>query len=228
MKCVILCGGKGTRLKELTEELPKPLIRVGGKPVVSHIMDRYSHEGFNEFILCTGYKGEMIKKYFEKNDNKDREIRIIDTGLESTKAKRLSKIEKYLGDDSFFLAYGDDVANVNIQELLKFHKENKKIATITIIHPENPYGILELRGHEVIHFKEKPLMNEWINGGYMVLNRRIFEYIGEGDELEKEVFEKLVGERELCAFKHTGFWKSMNTFKDVQELNNLWKNGNFK
>ena len=228
MKCVILCGGKGTRLNELTKELPKPLICIGDKPILSHIMDRYTQAGFNEFIICTGYKGSMIEQYFEKNNknnHQDRDVQVIDTGQNSTKAERLSKIEKYLDEDNFFLAYGDDIANVDIKKLLKFHKAHKGVATITIIHPENPYGVLNLRGNQITHFKEKPLMDEWINGGYMVLNKRIFEYINEGDDLEKEVFKKLVAEGEIYAFKHDGFWKSMNTFKDVQELNELWKNG---
>lgn len=224
MKTVIFCGGKGTRLKELTEDLPKPLIEIGNKPVLSHIMKKYSDEGFNEFILCLGYKGNLIKEYFKNNKN----ITLVDTGQESTKAERLSQIEKYLDEEDFFVAYGDDVSDVNIRDLLKFHKKNKKIATITAIHPQNPYGTLELKANKIIGFKEKPLMSEWINGGYMVLNKKIFNYIEKGNELEKEVFEKLVKEGELYAFKHQGFWKSMNTFKDAQELNDLWRNGHAK
>lgn len=235
MECVILCGGKGARLKELTEEIPKSLIKIGDKPILLHLIERYSNYGFKSFILCVGYKGEMIKKYFEEHPQEDLDIQIIDTGniSEETgefvlKAERLKKIKNYLKGDTFFVSYGDDLADVDLEELLKFHKKNGKIGTITAVHPNNPYGILGLKGDLIEKFIEKPPMIEWVNGGYMVLHKKIFDYIKKGQELENEVFRKLVIDKELCAFKHSGFWKSMNTFKDVKELNELWRKGNAK
>ena len=227
MKVVILCGGKGTRLRELTKEMPKPLIEVGGRPILWHIMKLYAHYGFKDFVLCLGYKGNMIKKYFQNNPEEGWNIQMIDTGKDTKKAERLMKIKDFVGNE-FFLAYGDDISNININELADFHKKHGKIATITTVKPENPFGVIEFDSIYIKKFKEKPIMNEWINGGFMILNKKIFEYIAEGNELEEEVFKKLVEKNELCAFKHEGFWKGMNTFKDTQELNNLWENGNAK
>ncbi|MBU0929977.1 MAG: NTP transferase domain-containing protein [Nanoarchaeota archaeon] len=226
MKVVILCGGEGMRLRELTESIPKPLIEIGDKPILWYILKMYSHYGFNDFILCLGYKKDKIIEYFK--DNKSGwNIEFVDTGEGSTKSARLLKIKKYIQDEEFFVSYGDDVSDVNIKNLLEYHKKNKKIVTLTAIHPTINYGIIELDENNMIKmFKEKPKLDHWINGGFFVFNRKIFDYIKEGYELEKEVFENLTKEKQICAFKHDGFWKSMNTFKDYQDLNNMFKSGN--
>ena len=231
MKVVILCGGKGTRLSEKTEEIPKPLVEIDDKPILWNIMKIYSYHGFNEFVLLVGYKGDQIKKYFEENNHneKDWKIDFVDSGLDSNKAERLLKAKDLImedKDDDFFLAYGDDVSDVNIKEVLEFHKKNEKTVTLTAVNLKSPYGILDLNGNdEIERFVEKPMLEHWINGGFFVINKRIFNHLKEGWELEKEVFEKLVKEKDIIAFKHKGFWKSMNTLKDNVELNNLWKKG---
>ena len=244
MKVVILCGGKGTRLRDHTE-MPKALVEIGNKPVLRHIMEHYAHYGFNEFIICLGYKGEMIKQYFLENkwrDNnltidkeevdyhnlkrEDWKITLVDTGKESTKAERLKCVEGFIkeGGDRFFVSYGDDLSNVNLKKLLEFHKAHGKIATLTTIQPVNQYGVINFdeENPDIIkEFKEKPKMSDWINGGFFVLNTSIFDYINPGEELEKEVAEKLTKEKQLQAYRHPGFWKTMNTLKEVQELNQL-------
>ncbi|MBI2598114.1 MAG: NTP transferase domain-containing protein [Candidatus Diapherotrites archaeon] len=225
MKTVILCGGKGTRMSALTEKIPKPLVAIGEKPVLWHIMKIYASQGFDSFVLCLGYKGSEIKKYFEKNNSEKWKIEFADTGENSTKSQRLEKVKKLISDENFFLAYGDDLSNVDLKKLKKFHEKNKKIVTVTAVKMESPFGILETNAkNEIIKFYEKPILDYWLNGGYMVLNKKIFNYLKFG-ELEKEVFEKLVREKEIQAFKHSGEWKTMNTLKDNQELNELWENG---
>jgi len=226
MKVVILCGGEGTRLNEYTDKIPKPLIEIGGKPILWHIMKIYSHYGYNEFILCLGYKGEKIKEYFQSNDHGFENVRFADTGLRNNKAERLKRVEKFIDGENFFLAYGDDVSNVNIKKILEFHLKNKKIATITTVNLVSQYGILKLnKKNEITDFEEKPVLDYWVNGGFFVLNKKIFSRIKKGMELEDDVFRKLSKAREICAFKHKGFWKSMNTLKDVKELNDIWESG---
>ena len=224
MQVVILCGGEGTRLREYTEKIPKPLVEIGNKPILWHIMKYYSQHGFNDFVLCLGYKGEKIREYF--NENKENwNINFVDTGLDSNKAERIKKIKKFIKEDNFFVAYGDDLSDVGINKLLKFHKEKNKIVTLTTINPISQFGILEFNENdEIINFKEKPKLNHWINGGFFVFNKKIFDYLKEKWDLEKETFGQLAKERQICAFKHNGFWKCMNTFKDTLELNEIWKN----
>lgn len=245
MKVVILCGGEGTRLRELTEKIPKPLIEIGDMPVLWHLMKMYSHYGLKDFIFCLGYKGDKIKEYFVNYDWKNNDFSIkegkletykspeewniifADTGRHSTKAERLLKIKDYLGEDEDFLvSYGDDLSDVNISKLIEFHKEKRKLATITTFQLNSPFGVVEITDDGLVKkFKEKPLMNDWINGGFMILNKKVLEEIHEGEDLEKEVFERLVSLGEICAYKHKGFWKSMTTFKDNQDLNKLWNDG---
>ena len=221
MKVVILCGGEGTRLSEYTRKIPKPLVEVGGKPILWHIMKIYSHYGFNEFVLCLGYKGHEIKKYF-KNNKHDWNIEFVDTSNASNKAQRLLKIQKYIKDDDFLVTYGDDVSNVNINKVIDFHFKNKKIVTLSAVPLYSNFGVLELDEDTVVGFKEKPrIKDKWFNGGFFVFNKKIFEYLDRGD-LEDEVFKFLAENKQISAFKHNGFWKSMNTFKDVIELNKLW------
>ncbi|MBS3066058.1 NTP transferase domain-containing protein [Candidatus Pacearchaeota archaeon] len=228
MKCVILCGGQGTRMGDLTQEMPKPLLKIGNKPMLCHLMDYYAKYGVTEFIVCLGYLGDKIKGYFAENPSKY-SITFVDTGENTTKAERLLKIKDLL-DEDFCVAYGDDLSDVNIKELVEFYNSKNKIAMLTAIRPQNPFGILELdeETSEIKDFKEKPLMNEWINGGYFIFNKKIFNYFGEGDELEKEIFEKLVKDKQIVAYKHRGFWKSMNNLKDYKDLNLMFESGKLK
>lgn len=228
MKVVILCGGKGTRLREYTEDIPKPLVEVGGKPILWHVMKIYSHYGYKDFILCLGYKGKLIEEYFKNNDAGEKwGIEFVDTGENGNKGQRIKRIENYIKDENFFVAYGDDIADININEVLEYHLKKGKIATLTAVNPLSQFGIIEMNNnHEIIKFKEKPKLDCWINGGFFVFNRKIFDYIKEDYDLEKETFEDLVKEKQICAFKHDGFWKCMNTFKDTMELNELWDKHN--
>mgnify|MGYP001571786053 FL=1 len=224
MQVVVLCGGKGTRLSEYTEKIPKPLIEVGNKPILSHIMKMYSYYGYNNFILCLSYKGNKIKEYLE--NDKSFKIEFVDTGINSNKAERIMEIKNYIKDKDFFVTYGDDLSDVNINSLLRFHKKNKKIVTLTAIDLVSSFGILEInKKNEVIRFQEKPKLNYLMNGGFYVFNKKVFDYIKKGYDLEKETFEALANAKLIAAFYHKGFWKSMNTLKDVIELNEMFANG---
>ena len=228
MECVIFCGGKGLRMGELGNEIPKCLMNVGHKPILEHIMNHYANYGVKKFILCMGYLGNRISEYFAKNPSKY-EVHLVDTGLESTKAERLKMIKDFVGE-TFFVSYGDDISNINIHKLLELHKREGKIATLTTVHLHNPYGVLELdefSPHLVNKFHEKPLMKEWVNGGYFVFNKEIFDYIEDGDDLEKEVFAKLTKQQSLSAYRHPGLWKSMNTPKEMNELDKMFEKGEF-
>lgn len=220
-----MCGGKGTRLKELTESIPKPLVEIGGKPVLWHIMKIYSHHGFNEFILCAGYKGEMIKEYFEKGNSEGWDVSIIDTGQESTKSERLMKVSELIKGDNFLFAYGDDVCDVNIKEVIDLHLKKGKTVTLTAIPLVSQFGIIDIKDNDVLSFREKPRLDHWFSGGFIVFNKDIFKYLDKG-ELEKEVFDYLAKEKKIAAYQHEGFWKSMNTLKDNVDLNELWDKGN--
>lgn len=224
MKVVILCGGKGERMGEISFTTPKPLIPIGGNPVIWHIMKVYESYGFKDFVLCVGYKGEKIKEYFINNKN-GWNIEFVDTGLESKKSERLAMTEPLISGENFFLSYGDDLCDVNIKNVLSFHEKTNKIVTLTAVRLASPFGIINTDKNGIVkEFKEKPMIDKWINGGYMAVNKKIFNHLGEG-ELESDIFKKLVGVQELCAYKHKGNWKSMTTLKDNTELNNLWSNG---
>lgn len=221
MKVVVLCGGKGTRLNEYTDKIPKPLINVGDKPILWRIMEMYSHYGHNEFILCLGYKGDEIREYFR--NEADFRITFVDTGIDTNKAERIKMTKDLLDSDDFFVTYGDDLSNVDINKVLEFHKRNKKIATLTAVIPESPFGIIKInKNNEITEFREKPKLNDMINGGFYVFNKKIFDFMKEGCDLEKDVLPELANQREICAYRHNGFWKSMNTLKDVIELNEMW------
>src|SRR3989344_1640426 len=226
MKCVIFCGGKGVRLNELSREIPKPLLKIGDKPVIEHIMDHYAKHGITEFILCLGYLSDKIKEYFN-NHQTSYSIEMVDTGENSLKSERLRKVKHLLGD-VFFVSYGDDLCNVDIKKLIDFHNKEKRVATLTAVRLPSSYGTLELHDfepHLVSTFREKPLINEWINGGYFIFDKGIFDYIKDGDELENEVFDKLAKDKQLAAFRHGGFWKSINTLKDHIDLNEMFNKG---
>ena len=249
MKTVILCGGRGTRLGAHGATLPKALIEIGEKPVIWHLLKIYAHHGFDDFILCLGFLGNEIKRFFveqnwlnadftlEKNSNlqllkssdslENWRVTFADTGLETNTGGRLKKIEKYLdGEEMFFVTYGDGLANVNLEKLVEFHKSHGRVATLTAVHPQSNFGIMKLDDDGLVtEFQEKPVMREWINGGFFVFNRRIFDYLDENSVLEREPLERLAREKELVAFPHAGFWKCVDTFKDNLEFNQLWSDG---
>ncbi|KAA0257625.1 glucose-1-phosphate cytidylyltransferase [Deferribacter autotrophicus] len=249
MKVVILAGGFGTRLSEETDIKPKPMVEIGGKPILWHIMKIYSHYGFNDFIICLGYKGYVIKEYFAnyflhmsdvtidlKNNQIDVhnvkaeswKVTLVDTGLSTMTGGRIKRIKDYVGNKPFMLTYGDGVGNINIKELLEFHRRHGKYATLTAVQPSGRFGSLDLEESQVKAFKEKPKGDgAWINGGFFVLEPQIFNYI-KGDETiwEREPLENLAKEGQLMAYKHVGFWKPMDTLRDKRELESLWQSGN--
>ena len=250
MKVVIFAGGLGTRISEETESRPKPMVNIGGKPILWHIMKIYSQFGFNEFIICLGYRGYMIKEYFmhyylhnsditievgsnnlevHSSHTESFKVTLVETGLNTKTAGRLKMVKKYIGDNDFMLTYGDGVANIDIDELLRFHKKHGKIATVTAIQPEARFGgmILDVGG-KVVHFKEKPTGDgKWINGGFFVLKPEVFSYLeGNVDDVmwEDSPMETLAKDGELIAYRHQGFWKCMDAMRDKIELESLWQN----
>jgi len=224
---VILCGGKGLRMSELTESMPKPLVRIGDKPILWHIMKTYAHYGFNNFVLCLGYKANQIENYFA--DNREWNITFTDTGLNTNTGGRIKRIEQHINNSPFCVTYADGLADINLNDLLGFHKQHNEIATITTVRPRSPFGILELdHNSRVTSFAEKPVLDHWINGGFFVFDMDIFSYIKENDTLEEEVFERLVQDKQISAYKHRGFWKCMDTYKDNLELNEMYTSNKVK
>jgi len=250
MKVVIFAGGLGTRISEETETRPKPMVEIGGKPILWHIMKIYSAYGFNEFIICLGYKGYLIKEYFMhyylhnsditielKSNNvevhsteaESFKVTLVDTGLSTKTAGRLKKVQKFIGNEDFMLTYGDGVSDVNIEELLKFHRSHGKIATVTAVQPEGRFGSMEIvEGGVVDHFREKPKGDDkWINGGFFVLKSEVFKYLeGDMDEVmwEDLPMQRLANDHQLVAYQHHGFWKCMDAMRDKIELEALWQN----
>ncbi len=222
MKVVILAGGYGTRLSEYTDTIPKPMVPIGGKPIIEHIMSIYAKYGHKEFYIALGYKGEIIKKYFE-NYRKDWQINLIETGSSTLTGGRLKKLEKYLDEETFLLTYGDGISDININKLIDFHKNHKKMVTISAVRPPARFGSLSLKGSDVTKFKEKKQLGEsWINGGFFVMNSNFLKLI-ENDKtiLEKEPLEKVTNLKELKAFKHEGFWQCMDHKLDKDYLEEL-------
>ena len=251
MKVVILAGGLGTRLSEETDLKPKPMVEIGGKPILWHIMKIYSHYGFDEFIICLGYKGYVIKEYFlnyflhqsdieidlqsnshkvlNSNGNEAWKVTLLDTGINTMTGGRLKRIQKYVGNETFFATYGDGLSDINIKSLLNFHYENKKLATITAVQPPGRFGALEISNNGIVkHFIEKPLGDgSWINGGFFVLEPEVLDYIASDSTIfENDPLEQLANEGKLAAFKHKGFWKAMDTLRDKRELETLYKTAN--
>ncbi|MBD2102625.1 glucose-1-phosphate cytidylyltransferase [Leptolyngbya sp. FACHB-261] len=247
MKVAILAGGLGTRLSEETEVKPKPMVEVGGQPILWHIMRHYAHYGLKDFAVALGYKGEVIKKYMADycslNSNltiklqtgeikthggyrPDWQIELVDTGIQSMTGGRIRRLAPHLGNETFMLTYGDGVSDVNLQELLAFHRSHGKLATLTVVHPPTRFGYLEVRGSgQVMEFSEKPQTREgWINGGFFVLEPEVFNYI-DGDETtwEKEPLERLAEDGQLMAYQHTSFWQCMDTLRDKRALEALWQ-----
>jgi glucose-1-phosphate cytidylyltransferase len=250
MKVVILAGGRGTRISEETEVLPKPMIEIGGKPILWHIMKLYSRYRVNDFIICLGYKGYIVKEYFSHyfmhmsdltinllaNETKIHattsepwKITLVDTGAETMTGGRLKRIEKYIGNETFMMTYGDGLSDIDIDGLLRFHRKNKRLATLTAIQTAGRFGVLDIRKNDnVKSFLEKPRgEGSWINGGFFVVEPKVFKYIKKGDTAvwEREPLENLAKEGQLAAYRHTGFWKCMDTLRDRIELESLWRSG---
>lgn len=249
MKAVILAGGLGTRLREETEFRPKPMVEIGGKPILWHIMKSLNEQGISEFVICLGYKGEQIKEFFLNYEALTNDITIqlgesrvtnqfhsaaeenwtvtlADTGMHTMTGGRLNKVRQYLGAEAFLCTYGDGLADIDINELVNFHKNHGGLATVTAVQPTNRFGALELSPDDVVtSFEEKPISEKWVNGGFFIFEKEIFEYLDDECVLEREPLEKVAKKGELHAFKHKGFWRPMDTHRETQELNKLWNEG---
>lgn len=249
MEVVILCGGLGTRLREETEFRPKPMVNIGTRPILWHVMKTYAHYGYSKFVLPLGYKGEMIRDYFvnyqwmnndvtinlgnpesicqhNEHDESDWTITLSDTGAKTLKGGRIKRIEKYITGDLFMMTYGDGVADINIPELIDFHKSHGKMVTLTGVNPLQQFGELKMDGDQVSSFSEKPdqIDGDRISGGYFVLNRQVFEYLTEDEDCDFEYgpLEKIAQKGELMAYRHDGFWACMDTLRDTEKLNDIW------
>ena len=227
MKAVILAGGYGTRISEESYLKPKPMIEIGGKPILWHILKTYSKYDINEFVICCGYKGEQIKEYFSKLDSTSWDIQLVDTGLDTLTGGRLKRIQDHI-DDTFCVTYGDGLSDIDINRLISFHKEKNILATLTAIHPPERFGVLNLSGDYVMEFHEKHSgVDSWINGGFFVFEPGIFDYLQDDlTVLEKTPLETLAKEKKLAAFKHNGFWYPMDTQRDKKYLESLWSSNN--
>ena len=256
MKVVIFAGGFGTRISEESHLKPKPMIEIGDRPILWHIMKLYSYYGFNDFIICLGYKGSLISDYFlnycyhncdisvdlskntieKHNTHKESfKVTLVDTGIYTKTAGRLKRIEKYLDNEDFMLTYGDGVADINIPELIKYHKKHNKIATVTSVQMPGRFGGIKIENEEefgtVKRFKEKPLGEYWINGGFFVLKPEIFELLDENSDnimWEEEPIQKLIDSNQLNAYCHDNFWHCLDTLRDKKDLEGMWKAGNAK
>lgn len=253
MKVLLLAGGFGTRLSEETDIRPKPMVEIGGKPILWHIMKIYSHYGYNDFIILLGYKGYYIKEYFANyflhqsdmtinlennsmeilnNSSEPWKVTLIDTGLHTMTGGRIKKATTLIGDNPFLLTYGDGVSDVNIEELVNFHKSHGKLITMTSIQPKGRFGALDIdRNNKIIKFKEKPKGDgSWINGGFFVCESKVLEYISNSDSVvfEQEPLTKLANDGELMSYKHNGFWRPMDSLKDKNDLNILWEQNKAK
>jgi len=249
MKAVILAGGLGTRISEETHLRPKPMIEVGGKPILWHIMKTYCAHGVTDFIICLGYKGYMIKEYFanyylhtsdvtfdmrdnsmkvHQNASEPWTVTLVDTGEQTMTGGRLKRIAPYLGEEDFCFTYGDGVSDVNVNELIEFHRSQKTLATVTAIQPAGRFGSLDFSGNKISAFEEKPQGDgSWVNGGYFVLSPEVMNYIeGDATTWEKEPLQTLASAGELSAYKHDGFWHPMDTLRDNNHLEELWASGN--
>lgn len=245
MKCVILAGGLGTRISEETHLKPKPMIEIGGKPIIWHIMKWYSNYGINEFVICCGYKGYMIKEYFanyflhssdvtfdiQNNEMKVHQkfaepwkVTLVDTGDETMTGGRLKRIKKFVDNETFCFTYGDGLSNINISKLVQFHKNNNTMATMTAVQPPGRFGSLEINENKITKFKEKPMGDgDWVNGGFFVLEPSVFDYIKNDFTIwEKEPLEKMANEKQLSVFKHMDFWQPLDTLRDKNLLENMW------
>jgi glucose-1-phosphate cytidylyltransferase len=248
MKVAILAGGKGSRLAEETEVKPKPMVEIGGRPILWHILSHYSHYGFNDFVIALGYKGEVIKKYMvdycslssnltvdlgsgevtrHESVPHNWKVELVDTGQETLTGGRIKRLAKYVGKETFMLTWGDGVADVNLRELLQFHRSHGKLATLTAVRPAARYGRLALEGDRVALFEEKSQIGEgWINGAFFVLEPGVFDYIdGDHTQWEREPLERLAADGQLMAYRHTSFWQCMDTLREKHILESMWESG---
>jgi glucose-1-phosphate cytidylyltransferase len=252
MKAAILCGGLGTRLREETEFRPKPMVEIGGRPILWHIMKIFAHYGMKDFVLCLGYRGNMIKDYFLNyeamnndftialeqqrsiryhgtHEERDFQVTLVNTGLETMTGGRVKRIERYIDEDTFMLTYGDGLADIDIGRLLEFHHAHGRLATVSSVRPVSRFGSLDLADDGLVkRFAEKPRAEGWINAGFFVFNRRVFDYI-DGDVhcvLEQEPLERLAADRQMVAFRHEGFFFAMDTYREYEALNKIWNSGN--
>jgi glucose-1-phosphate cytidylyltransferase len=250
VKVAILCGGLGTRLREETEFRPKPMVEIGGRPILWHIMKTYAHHGFHDFVLCLGYRGNIIKDYFlnyeamnndfsiclgqrsqiryhDHHTEQGFNVTLAETGLETQTGGRVRKIQKYIDGDTFLLTYGDGLSNVDIPDLIRFHKSHGKLATVTTVSPISRFGMLELGSEgRVMRFAEKPTVEGWMSTGFFVLQREVFDYLGDDDCIfEHEPLERLATDGQLMAYRHSGFFYAMDTYREYQYLNDLWSRG---
>ncbi|MFP6570912.1 MAG: glucose-1-phosphate cytidylyltransferase [Dehalococcoidia bacterium] len=250
MQTVILAGGLGTRLREETEFRPKPMVEIGGRPILWHIMKMYAHYGFTDFIACLGYRGDMIKEYFlnyeamnndftttlgresgievhGSHDEQEYRVTLADTGQETMTGGRIRRIKSYVEGDTFLLTYGDGVSDIDIGALVEFHSSHGRLATVTAVRPTSRYGVMDLEPNgNVMRFEEKPELNAWISAGYFVLDRRVFDYLDDDDCIfEREPLQRLADEGQLAAFRHSGSFHMMDTYREYQELNHLWNSG---
>ncbi len=229
MKVVILCGGQGTRLREQTGVMPKPMVEIGGKPILWHIMKTYSHFGLNEFVLCLGYKGGVIKEYFSRDGANDWTVSLIETGEQAQTGARVFRVREQLKNEPFCLTYGDGLGSIDIRALLEFHKKHGKLATVTGVRPPSRFGELKLNGDQVVAFSEKPQVTEsFINGGFFVMEPGFIErYLTDEDDLtlEREPLQHVAADGELMMYPHTGFWQPMDTYREWKMLEEMWNNG---
>ncbi len=229
MKVVILVGGFGTRLSEYTKTIPKPMVDIAGKPMLLYIMKQYAKYGFKDFYIALGYKGKMIKKFFNKNFF-DWNINLIETGKKTMTGGRLKRLKKYIGQETFMMTYGDGLSNVNLKKLLKFHKKNKKLVTLTAVRPPARFGALQLKSDLVSYFKEKSKTDEnWINGGFFVMEPDFFKFLkNDHTILERRPLENIAKKKQLAAFRHEGFWRCVDTKKDKDKLNEIFSKKKIK
>ena len=231
MKVVILAGGLGTRISEYTKTIPKPMIKVNGKPIILRIMNHFSKFGFNDFYIALGYKGEVVKKYFKSlKIKKDWKINLINTGQNTMTGGRLKRLKKFLGSKTFMMNYGDGISDINLKKLLKFHQKKKKLVTVTAVRPPARFGYLKLRGSLVTYFKEKSNLDEgWINGGFFVMSPKFLRFVkNDKTFLEREPLEKTTKMKQLTAYKHRGFWQCMDNIRDKKKLDHILKKNKFK
>ena len=252
MKAIILCGGRGTRLRESTETKPKPMVEIGGRPILWHIMKIYAHHGIREFVLCLGYKGHIIKEYFlnyetmnsdftihfgQRNEievhgdstlENDWEVTLVDTGEEAMTGARIKRAARYLGNEPFAVSYGDGVSDINLQEVLSFHKSHGGVATVTGVRPPSRFGELEVNGRKVMAFSEKSQVGQGlINGGFFFFEPEFLQYLSADDQciLEREPLERCAADGQLFVFEHPGYWECMDTYRDWENLEKRWRSG---
>jgi glucose-1-phosphate cytidylyltransferase len=245
---VILAGGRGFRMREITESIPKALVPIGPMPILLHVMSSYSYFGYRRFIICIGYKGDSIKDFFmnyrwkssfvrirlgkeitivdaEHSILEQADISLVDTGLDTNTGGRIKKIERFIDTEEFLASYCDGLSDVNIREVHEFHNIMRKTATLVAVRPMSRYGVVDIRDDLAVSFKEKPVLNDYVNGGFFVFTRQVFDYLDENSILEREPLKRLAEDRQLAAYRHNGFWFAMDTYKEFEELNGFWETG---